>query len=48
MRCTVQSMHASMKCFQNALAYFASAVSYVYKMFVKLTAGVNLINILPE
>ena len=30
-------MHALMQCFQNALAYFASAVSYECKMFMKLT-----------
>jgi hypothetical protein len=26
-----------MMCFQNALAYFATAASYVRKMFIKLT-----------
>jgi hypothetical protein len=27
--------HAPMQCFQNALAYFATAVSYSRKMFMK-------------
>ncbi len=29
-------MHAPMRCCQNALAYFAIAVSYMRKMFMKL------------
>ena len=29
-------MHAPMQCFQKALAYFATAVSYARKMFMKL------------
>ncbi len=28
-----------MQCFQNALAYLAAVVSYVRKMFMKLTLG---------
>jgi hypothetical protein len=34
-------MHAPMRCFQNALAYFATVVSSTRKMFMKLTPGVN-------
>ncbi len=34
-------MHAPMACFQNALAYFATAVSYACKMFLKLTTGLE-------
>ncbi len=30
-------MHAQMKCFQNALAYIETAVSYRHKTFMKLT-----------
>ncbi len=37
-------IYASMQSFQNALAYFA--VSYVCKMFMKSTAGVNVIKLL--
>jgi len=29
-------MHALMQCFQTALAYSATAVSYAHKMFMKL------------
>jgi hypothetical protein len=32
-------MNASMQYFQNALAYFATAVSYIHKMFLKLSPG---------
>jgi hypothetical protein len=32
-------MHAPMHCFQNGLAYFATAVIYNCKMFMKLTPG---------
>ncbi len=32
--------------FQKALAYFATVISYTYKMFMKLTPMVNFINIL--
>ncbi len=32
----------SMRCFQNALAYFATAVSYDRKMFMKSTIGANI------
>jgi hypothetical protein len=32
-------MHAPMQRFKNALAYFVTAVSYGYKMFIKLTPG---------
>ncbi len=35
-------MHATVQCFGNAPAYFATAVSYARKMFMKLTPGVNL------
>ncbi len=38
MSCTVvHCMHVSLPRFQNALAYFATAVSYEHKMFLKLT-----------
>ncbi len=30
-------MHAAMQSFKNSLAYFAMAVSYTCKMFMKLT-----------
>jgi hypothetical protein len=35
---TVQCMH----CFQNALAYFPTDVSYECKMFMKWTPGLKL------
>jgi hypothetical protein len=40
-----------MQCFQNALADFAVAVSYVQKIFVQLTPGINdirLFNIVTD
>ncbi len=30
-------MHASIKCFRNTLAYFATVVSYARKIFIKST-----------
>ncbi len=39
------SVLAAMQCFQNALAYFATAVSYVRKMFMKSTPVVNVIKL---
>ncbi len=33
-------MHAPMQCFQNALAYFATVVSYARKMLMKSITGV--------
>jgi hypothetical protein len=45
--CTViHCIHAPMQCFQNALAYFATGVSYACKMFIKLTPGANVIKLL--
>jgi len=39
-------MPASLQCFKNALAYFAMAVSYTHKMFIKLATGdINLKNL---
>jgi hypothetical protein len=36
--CTIiHCMHALVQCFQNALTYFATAVSYGQKMFMKST-----------
>ncbi len=34
-------MHAPMACFQNALTYFVTVVSYACKMFLKLTTGLE-------
>jgi hypothetical protein len=36
-------LHAAMQCFQNPLAYFATAVSYMHKFFMKLTPGLSFI-----
>jgi hypothetical protein len=36
-------MYASMQSFRNALAYFATAVSYARKMVMKSTLGGNVI-----
>jgi hypothetical protein len=33
------------QCFQNALAYFATVVSYAGKMFMKSTPGANVIKL---
>jgi hypothetical protein len=38
-------MHAPMQSFQTALAYFVTVVSYVHKMFMKLTPYVNVIKL---
>jgi hypothetical protein len=35
-----------MHCFQNASAYFAMGMSYICKVFVKLTPGINVIKLL--
>jgi hypothetical protein len=44
--CTVVNcMHGPMPCFQNALAYFATAVSYEGKMFMKLPPVENVLNL---
>jgi hypothetical protein len=32
---SVHCMHDTMQCFQNALAYFAIAIRYMHKMFLK-------------
>ncbi len=37
--------YASVQCFQNRLAYFATAVSYTRQMFTKSTTGVNVIKL---
>jgi len=37
-------MHAPVHCFQNVLTYFAAAVSYTHKMFVKFTPVVIFIH----
>ncbi len=42
----IYSTRATMQCYQNAQAYFPTAVSYAQKMFMKLTPVVNFINIL--
>ncbi len=36
---TSHCVHANMQCFQNALAYFITTVSYEDKMFMKVTPG---------
>jgi hypothetical protein len=36
-------LHATMLCFQNVLAYFDTAVSYMHKFFMKLTPGLSFI-----
>ncbi len=36
----VHCLHVPMQCFQAALAYFATAVSYTCKMFMKVAPGV--------
>jgi hypothetical protein len=43
--CTVHCMHAAMQCFLNALAYFATAVSYDHKTHMKWTPVVNVIKL---
>jgi hypothetical protein len=35
--------YTTMQCFKNALAYSSLAVSYMHKIFMKLTPGANLI-----
>jgi len=35
-------MKTATQCFQNELAYFATAVSYTCKMFMKLTPEMNV------
>jgi hypothetical protein len=42
---TINCIHAPMQCFQNALAYLATAVSYMRKMFLKLVPGVCIIKL---
>jgi hypothetical protein len=37
--CIVNCKHAPMQCFQNTVAYLATAVSYTCKMFMKWTPG---------
>ncbi len=39
----IHCMHYTMQCFNDALVYFVTAVSYERKMFVKLTPGANII-----
>ncbi len=34
-----------MQCFQNALAYFATAVSYEREKFIKLTPGAKVLKL---
>ncbi len=41
----IHSMNATMQCLKNAQAYFAKAVSYTHKMFMKFTLGVNAIKL---
>jgi hypothetical protein len=38
-------MHAPVQWLLNALAYFATAISYTSKMFTKSTPEVNVINL---
>jgi hypothetical protein len=41
--CNVRALHAcTMQCFENALAYFARAVSYARKVFMKSAPGLCL------
>jgi len=42
-RWTIHRLLASMHCFQNRLAYFATIVSYVCKMFIAPSPSVNAI-----
>ncbi len=35
-------MHVPVQCFQNALAYFAAAISYMCLMFMKSTPSINI------
>jgi hypothetical protein len=44
MNCIACRLH-DMQRFPNALAYFAVAVSYVLKVFIKLTHGANYIKL---
>jgi hypothetical protein len=37
------SRHAPMQCFQNARAYFAIAIGYEHKMFIKSPPGIIVI-----
>ncbi len=43
--CIKNCMHAPMQCFQNALAYFPTTISYPYKMFLKLTPEPNVVKL---
>jgi hypothetical protein len=46
-RCTIlYCLHASMKSIQNALAYFATTVSYTGKIFMKLSSVACTIKVL--
>jgi hypothetical protein len=40
----IHCMHAAFQSFQNALAYFATAVSYECKMFIKLPPAIQKAN----
>jgi hypothetical protein len=42
----IHCIHGPMQCFQNALTYFAMAVSYKLRMFMKLTPWAGFIKIL--
>jgi hypothetical protein len=44
-RCTIHCMHFPIKCFQNALTYFAMAVIYGRKMLMKLPPGTDVIKL---
>jgi hypothetical protein len=43
---TVSIPWCSDKCFQNALAYFVTDVSYARKMLMKSTPGVSVIKLI--
>jgi len=40
-------IHATMQCVQDGLSYFATAVSYMCKMAMKLTSDVKDVNFFP-
>ncbi len=44
-KCTIHCVHFPIKCFQNALTYFAIAVSYGRKMLMKLPPGTDVIKL---
>jgi hypothetical protein len=42
---SIEPMVHDMQRLQNALAYFGTVISFIYKMFMKLTPGANIIKL---